>query len=164
MNKAYLLLGGNLGNRAKNLETAGILIDRNAGAIVNRSDIFVTKAWGNELQPDFYNQAVCIETKLSPPELLSVLLSIEEQLGRKRTGDKWQARTMDIDILFYNEEIIDTKELKIPHPFMQDRRFVLTPLNQIAGALVHPVLKKNTTQLLAECGDKLEVKILNPDK
>jgi 2-amino-4-hydroxy-6-hydroxymethyldihydropteridine diphosphokinase len=160
MNTSYLLLGGNLGNRLQNLQWTLVLIGERMGPITKKSDIFVTKAWGNEDQPDFYNQAVCIETELSAIDLLKVLLKTEEELGRKRTGDKWQERTMDIDILFFNEEIIDTEELKIPHPFLQDRKFALIPLMQIAGDLIHPVFKKNIKQLTGECKDPLDVKIL----
>jgi 2-amino-4-hydroxy-6-hydroxymethyldihydropteridine diphosphokinase len=160
MNTAYLLLGGNLGDRQQNLQKAVILIEKHAGPTPKKSNVFITKAWGNELQPDFYNQAICIDTKLSAIDLLNTLLRIEEELGRKRTGDKWQARTMDIDILFYNDERIDTTKLKIPHPFIQDRKFVLVPMNEIASELVHPVLKKNIRELLAECTDTLEVKML----
>ncbi|MGZ6519205.1 MAG: 2-amino-4-hydroxy-6-hydroxymethyldihydropteridine diphosphokinase, partial [Bacteroidia bacterium] len=137
-----------------------VSINHNAGRIIKRSDVFVTAAWGNEEQPDFYNQAVHIETELSAHELLKILLKTEEELGRKRTAEKWQERTIDIDILFYNENTINTEELKIPHPFLQDRKFVLIPMMQIAKDLIHPVLKKTIGQLLIECTDKLEVKKL----
>jgi 2-amino-4-hydroxy-6-hydroxymethyldihydropteridine diphosphokinase len=160
MNTAYLLLGGNLGDRLTNLRRALLMIIEHAGRATKKSDVFVTKAWGNEQQSDFYNQAICIETKLSAHELLNTLLKIEEQLGRKRTSDKWQERTMDIDILFYNDAIIETENLKIPHPFIQERRFVLVPMMQIAETLIHPVLKKTINVLLFECADMLEVKAL----
>lgn len=160
MNTAYLLLGGNLGNRKQNLQKALLLIEKRAGGCTKKSMIYLTKAWGNELQPDFYNQAVCIETSLKPKELLACLLKIEEALGRQRNGDKWQARTIDIDILFYNDARIDDPELKIPHPFIQERRFVLLPMNEIAENFFHPVLKKNIQQLLNECKDPLEVEKL----
>src|SRR5471030_1177546 len=107
MNTAYLLLGGNLGNRLQNLQSALSFINSKAGVITKQSNVFVTKAWGNEQQSDFYNQAICIETKMVAIDLLNTLLIVEEQLGRKRTAEKWQARTMDIDILFYNDNIID---------------------------------------------------------
>ena len=86
-------------------------------------------------------------------------MEIEEQIGRKRTNDKWQERIIDIDILFYNEEVIDVPELKIPHPFIQERRFVLIPMNEIASEMVHPILKKTIAKLLEECEDRLEVKV-----
>ncbi len=160
MNTAYLLLGGNLGDRLQNLQRALILINERVGSTAKRSDVFITAAWGYEAQPDFYNQAVCIETSLSAEVLLNTLLKIEEESGRKRNGDKWQERIIDIDILFYNDDIIETEKLNVPHPFLQDRKFVLVPMMQIAKELVHPVLKKTIGQLADECKDTLEVKTL----
>jgi 2-amino-4-hydroxy-6-hydroxymethyldihydropteridine diphosphokinase len=157
MNTAYLLLGGNKGDKLKNLEQAILLLNSNVGEITKRSDIFVTAAWGNTNQPDFYNQVICIETTLTAQELLKKTIFIEESLGRIRTATKWEQRTMDIDILFYNDEIIDTHDLKIPHPYIQERNFVLIPMEQIAPQYIHPKFKKNITLLLSNCKDSLEV-------
>ncbi len=161
MNKAYLILGGNQGDRLKNINDAINLIASEAGPISKFSKIYVTAAWGNEELSDFYNQVICLKTQLSASDLLTKLLEIEEKLGRKRGCEKWQARTIDIDILFYNEEIIHQKNLVIPHPFIQERRFVLVPLNDIAKEFVHPILQKNIQTLLFECIDKLNVKHLD---
>jgi 2-amino-4-hydroxy-6-hydroxymethyldihydropteridine diphosphokinase len=158
MNTTYLLLGGNKGDKEHNLHQAMALLEKTVGTISKRSSIFVTAAWGNTDQPDFFNQAICIETLLSANDLLKQLISIEESLGRVRTDKKWEERTMDIDILFYNDDIIDTPDLKIPHPYLQERKFVLIPMEQIAPHLLHPQFKKNISTLLTECTDVLEVK------
>ncbi len=157
MNTAYLILGGNKGNKLQNLQHALQLITDTSGEIAGKSDIFATSAWGNTNQPDFLNQAVCLKTSLTAENLLINLISIEQLLGRVRDHNKWMERTMDIDILFYNDEIINTADLKIPHPFIQERKFVLVPMAQLAPKLIHPILKKNIETLLSECHDKLEV-------
>ena len=157
MNTAYLMLGGNKGDKLQNLQQALLLLEKKVGTITKRSDIFVTAAWGNTDQPDFFNQAICMETALSPQDLLNNIISIEESLGRIRSHEKWMERTMDIDILFYNDEIIDTEHLKIPHPFIHQRKFVLIPMEQLSPALIHPIIKKNIKTLLSECADTLEV-------
>ena len=162
MNKAYLILGGNKGEIFKNLQTAKQLIELHSGVIINKSDFYETAAWGNTNQPNFVNQVILIHTNLSAVKLLSKLLLIEEKLGRIRTNEKWMERTMDIDILFFNNEIINIPNLIIPHPFIQDRKFVLIPLDQIAGELIHPVYNKSIHTLLKECVDNLEVKFINP--
>lgn len=135
-------------------------IQERAGKIIKRSAVYVTSAWGNTNQPDFLNQALCIETPFSASDLLYTLLSIEQLQGRVRDEKKWMERTIDIDILFYNNDIIDTKSLKVPHPFIQERKFVLVPMSEIAPDLVHPVLKSNITKLLLSCGDNLEITML----
>jgi 2-amino-4-hydroxy-6-hydroxymethyldihydropteridine diphosphokinase len=160
MNTVYLLLGGNKGDKLQNLQQAIQLLEEQVGNITKCSDIYVTAAWGNISQPDFYNQAICLETTLSPNNLLKQTISIEESLGRIRTEKKWEQRTMDIDILFYNDEIIDTPDLKIPHPYIQERKFVLIPMAQIASFILHPKLQKNIQILLSECVDTLEVRCL----
>jgi 2-amino-4-hydroxy-6-hydroxymethyldihydropteridine diphosphokinase len=164
MNRAYLILGGNIGNRLENLEKTRKLIDEKAGRILKKSGIFNTAAWGKTDQPDFYNQALLIETELDPKSLLNELLHIEALAGRIRNGEKWAERTMDIDILFYNEEVIKTENLKIPHPHLQDRRFVLTPLADIAPDLIHPVFHKSVKELLNECKDTSAVTVLESIK
>jgi len=157
MNIAYLILGGNKGNRLQNLQNAIHLIAEEAGKITEESDIFATGAWGNTNQPDFLNQALCLQTPLTAANLLIKLISIEQKLGRERNEQRWMERTIDIDILFYNNDIIDMPDLKIPHPFIQERKFVLTPMAQLAPLLVHPIYNKSIKTLLSECQDKLEV-------
>jgi 2-amino-4-hydroxy-6-hydroxymethyldihydropteridine diphosphokinase len=161
MNFAYLILGGNIGDKSGNLEKARKLIASDAGAITKKSEIFVTAPWGNVDQPEFYNQALMIETMLSPKELLETLLRIEASIGRLRDERKWAERIIDIDILFYNEAVIREEHLCIPHPHLAARRFVLAPLAQIAAAYIHPELGVRIDSLLNNCPDKSEIKPLS---
>ena len=157
MNEVYLLTGGNIGNRLEYLSRAKEQIEKRCGSILKESSVYETAAWGKEDQGAFLNQVLKIETTLQPGELLKTILEIEEYLGRKREL-KYGPRTIDIDILFFNGEIINHEGLKIPHPQMQNRRFVLVPLNEIAPGKIHPVFQKPVSQLLDECPDLLEVK------
>jgi 2-amino-4-hydroxy-6-hydroxymethyldihydropteridine diphosphokinase len=160
MNFAYLILGGNIGNKLQNLEMTRELISAKVGAITKISDIFVTAPWGNKEQPDFYNQALLVETAMQPAELLQCLLEIEAVNGRVRDDRKWAERTIDIDILFYNTEVINLPQLKVPHPHIQARRFVLAPLSQIAGDFIHPLINVSINTLLNECPDHSDISIL----
>ncbi len=157
MNKAYLLIGGNLGNRSKNLNEAKERIARECGKIIKQSSLYETAAWGKTDQSAFLNQALVLQTELMPAELMKKLLDIEEQMGRQRK-EKNDPRIIDIDILFFDNEILDTKFLTLPHPQIQNRRFALVPLKEIAQDLVHPIFKKTISTLLEECPDKLDVK------
>lgn len=156
MNKVYLLLGSNLGNSMGTLNLATIAIEQNAGKVLNASSFYKTAAWGNEDQPDFLNKILIIETKYTAAETLQIILKIETELGRIRTI-KNAARIIDIDILFFNEEIINTQNLIVPHPEIANRRFVLQPLTEVSPDFIHPVLQKNMLQLLAACPDLLNV-------
>lgn len=162
MNEAYLCLGGNMGNCLVNLKQANAFVEESVGKIVQCSSVYLSQAWGMDDAPDFYNQVIKLETHLKPEELMSVLLDIEKQMGRERLEQSkgYQNRMIDIDILFFNAEVIKTNILQIPHPRLHLRRFVLEPLNEIAPNYMHPILKKSITQLLSICADEGQVKRL----
>ncbi len=157
MNTAYLLTGGNLGERVHNLATARELVAEQIGNIIAASSLYETAAWGNTDQPAILNQAIMIETPLNARQLIRRILKIEKKMGRVRE-EKYGPRLIDIDILLFNNEKHNYQFLKLPHPEMQNRRFALLPLAEIAPEIIHPVLKKTITELLQECKDELEVK------
>jgi 2-amino-4-hydroxy-6-hydroxymethyldihydropteridine diphosphokinase len=157
MNRAYLLTGGNIGNRLVNLQTAAQLIGEKCGSIITASSIYETAAWGLKEQPSFLNQVLLVETILSPAILLKKILGIEERMGRKRAL-KYGPRIIDIDILLFNNDVLHSTTLTIPHPAMPSRRFVLLPLAEIAGNFIHPELNLPIKDLLKNCGDELSVK------
>jgi 2-amino-4-hydroxy-6-hydroxymethyldihydropteridine diphosphokinase len=154
--RIYLSIGSNLGKREDNLKEAIELITKQCGSIQGISSIYQTAAWGKTDQPDFLNQVVEIKSQLSPKRLLEAILSIEEQLGRVRI-EKWGARVIDIDILYFGSIIFQSNDLVIPHPDIAYRRFVLEPLCEIAPEFLHPVLHKNNYTLFLACTDTLEV-------
>jgi 2-amino-4-hydroxy-6-hydroxymethyldihydropteridine diphosphokinase len=152
MNKAYLLIGGNLGDRMAYLTQSKFFIENQCGKIITQSSYYETEAWGMKEQPSFLNQVILIETSFLADELLTHLLSIEKHLGRERSIPLGP-RTIDIDILYFNDEQVDSAQLTIPHPRMTERNFVLIPLNEIAPQFLHPVFLKTTQDLLIECKD-----------
>jgi len=156
MTTVYLLMGSNLGDRERHLQSASREIGRLLGPIITTSSVYKTAAWGNTDQPDFYNQVVILTTERSPTEALQVIQQIERQSGRERK-EKWGSRTIDIDILFWGNQIISTPELIIPHPGIPQRRFTLIPLLEIAPDFIHPVLNKSIHELLQDCTDRLSV-------
>lgn len=160
MHKVFLSLGGNLGDRFANLEKALAAITDKIGIVVAVSSIYETKAWGIENQPDFLNQVILVETTLSPMETLETALAIELEMGRVRE-QKWYTRIIDIDLLFFENEIITSEKLTLPHPFISQRNFVLAPLAEIAPDYIHPVLQTSISHLYRNCEDSLAVSQVN---
>lgn len=156
MNTAYLLLGSNLKNPEQQLFSARNLIAAEMGEILKTSSLYTTAAWGNTDQPDFLNQVIVVNTYFSAETLMETILKIEKNMGRIRT-QKNAPREIDIDILFFNNDIINLPELIIPHPLLQERKFVLIPLSEIAPNYKHPILLKTTQELLEICTDSLDV-------
>ncbi|HNX56407.1 MAG TPA: 2-amino-4-hydroxy-6-hydroxymethyldihydropteridine diphosphokinase [Prolixibacteraceae bacterium] len=160
MTKLYILLGGNLGNKQQVFSETWKRLEKQIGPITKRSAVYETEPWGFESNDMFWNQAIEIETELWPDEVLTQTHGIEEILGRIRKENQFDSRIIDIDVLFYGSEIVNQPDLQIPHPRIQDRKFVLVPLCEIAPELVHPVFKKTVCELLSECSDQLAVKKL----
>lgn len=157
----FLLLGSNVGDRHDNLlKTIGLLND--CGVVLRTSSVYVTAAWGNTNQPDFLNQVIEMDTLFDPKLFLHSTQEIEARLGRERTEEKWGPRTIDIDILFFRNQVIVSENLVVPHPQIQNRKFALVPLRELAPDFVHPTLFKTIAQLDDECTDTLEVKRLPP--
>ena len=159
MNEAYLILGGNLGDRRANLENAISQLEQKGVVLLCKSSIYKTAAWGNEDQPDYYNQVIKVATHLDAIYLLRLCLEVEAILGRIRK-EKWGERTMDIDILYFNDKVMNSDELKLPHPRIEERRFVLVPLVEIAPDFIHPKKKSSNSELLELCNDNLSVEIV----
>lgn len=155
--RVFLLVGGNIGDRLKNLQEAKKLIEKKIGTIEKVSSLYETAAWGMEDQPDFLNQALQVATSLAPLNLLDELLAVEREMGRIR-NEKFGPRTVDIDILLYGDRTIDHHDLIIPHPRMAQRRFVLEPLAEIAANVKHPINHYTIAEMLQNCHDKLPVK------
>ena len=155
---SYLLLGSNQGNREFFLSEATKQLEIRVGRVTRKSAIYETAAWGLENQAAFLNQVLQISSALSPETLLTEINLIEKELGRERII-KWGARVIDIDILYYDKLVLQLPALVIPHPHLQERRFTLMPLAEMAPAFVHPVLNKTNQELLQECPDNLPVAI-----
>ena len=156
VNRVYLLLGSNLGNRHQLLETAIVHISERIGNISQSSGLYETAAWGKTDQPAFINQVVEVNTSISPQELLQKIQEIENQMGRIRY-EKWGERIIDIDILYYADLVLDEENIKVPHPEIAKRMFTLAPLVEIAAGYRHPILLKTNQELLTECADPLEI-------
>lgn len=155
MNHVYLALGSNRGDRQNNLLTAIKKLEEEAGKIALVSSLYETQPWQMNDATHFLNQVILLDTGLTAPNLIKVIFTIEESLGRARSNSNvYEPRTIDIDILFFNNEILNSSILTIPHPQIAKRRFVLEPLSEIAPAYIHPQLNKSVTELLSSCTDE----------
>ncbi|MFK7810120.1 MAG: 2-amino-4-hydroxy-6-hydroxymethyldihydropteridine diphosphokinase [Saprospiraceae bacterium] len=156
LHNVYLHLGSNIGDREAMLAEAERQIEERIGSVLKKSAYYETAAWGKTDQPDFINYALLVETKLSALETLEAIHQIEASCGRERL-EKWTARVLDIDIIFYDDEIIENTKLTVPHPHMQERNFVLIPMMDIAADVVHPILGLSVEELYDRSEDGLEV-------
>ena len=158
MDQVVFILGGNLGDKLGLIESATELLISHFGPVVLASSIFETAAWGGKSQGNYLNQVLVFQTSFFPEKILDIILEIELKMGRKRE-EKWGDRTMDIDILYFGNEILNTDRLNIPHLYIQDRRFVLEPLVEILPDFVHPNLNQTNKELLEQCLDISNVRI-----
>jgi 2-amino-4-hydroxy-6-hydroxymethyldihydropteridine diphosphokinase len=160
MNTAILLTGSNISPRRDYLKKASEAIALKIGQIFSTSSIYESEAWGFDADTTFMNQVVCVKTTLDAGRILEQIHAIEYNLGRKRNADgTYSSRTIDVDILFFNDEIIKNESLEIPHPRLHERMFTLKPLQEVAAGLIHPVLKKPVEKLLQECTDPIRAEI-----
>ncbi|GET32488.1 2-amino-4-hydroxy-6-hydroxymethyldihydropteridine diphosphokinase [Prolixibacter bellariivorans] len=155
-----ILLGGNVGNTLEIFNKAKVQMVEKAGQIIQESSLYQTEAWGFDSDP-FLNQVVTIETTLLPQGLLQKLFSIETYFGRERKGNGYSARTLDLDILFVEDQVMNEPTLIIPHPRMAERRFVLEPLNELYPNRIHPITGKTISQMVSECPDNSRVEKLS---
>jgi len=161
MTKVFILLGSNLGDKFVLINKAINLLVLEAGELITASDIFFSAPWGYDSTNHFYNAVIQMETNLNPDELLQKCIEIEQKLGRKeKEKPEYEDRIIDIDILFYGQQIIHLPDLTIPHPRMHLRKFTLLPLRQIAPDFIHPIFQKSISQLLNECEDDSKVEML----
>lgn len=157
MNLVFLCLGGNIGNREANLNSAILKIAELCGQITASSSIYETDAWGSNSNLKYLNQVIQIHTKFTPQQLMQTVLDIETDLGRQRNDNQNADRTIDIDILFFNHQIINSAKIHIPHPRLHLRKFVLMPFFEINQDFLHPEINKTIKQLLLECPDNLSL-------
>lgn len=160
MARAYLLIGGNLGEREKVQKQALDAIASECGEFFVRSSLYESAPWGFDHDRHFLNRVVGVETSLSPRTLLECILGIEDRFGRERKKEGvYQGRTLDIDILYYEDRIVREEGLKIPHPHIPDRRFTLLPLAEIAPQGMDPLREKSMEGMLRDCSDPNPVKV-----
>ncbi len=156
MHTYHLLLGSNVGNKTNHLESALSLIDQQIGQVVERSSLYETEPWGLENQDNFINQAVKVISDKSPQKVLDIIKEIELKIGRTVT-EHWGPRVIDIDILYCDDMVMDAENIKIPHPQISNRNFVLVPLIEIAGDMMDPVLQITIDEIYEKCTDTCEV-------
>jgi len=157
MHRLVISTGSNLGDRMENLKSAAALIEDRIGGIKKSSSVYESRAWGYRSEQLYYNQCHELGTELGPGECMDRILEIERELGRERTGRDYSDRIIDVDILFYDDWVVDLESLTIPHERMLDRKFVLVPLAEILPELEHPVIGKPVSELVEMCSDPLEL-------
>ena len=157
MNRIFLSLGSNLGDRSQNLKKGIGLLEQLAGKPGAISSIYETEPWGCDSDLNFYNQVIELFTPLRPLPLLDAIHKIEKMCGRERPVPRYAPRTLDIDILLYADSVLEFPGLVVPHPNLQERQFVLVPLTEIAPHVIHPILNKDMEQLLQACGDDKKI-------
>ena len=156
----YLSLGSNLGEQLRNLERCVELITIHVGDITGRSGVYKSDPWGFESDHTFYNICLEVETELTPEGVMDKIFEIENLLGRTRSAGGYSDRLIDIDLLFFNSTILNSDLLIVPHPRIEERRFVLEPLAEINPAFIHPILHRSVAELLKDCKDKNRVELI----
>lgn len=161
MHTIVILLGSNLGSSKALILKAKQLLENRVGKCLKVSSLYESEAWGFKSETHFINQVLILETSLKPQEILQIGMEIEKELGRIRNTESYASRSMDIDLLFYDDQIIEEADLQIPHPRLHLRRFTLAPLAEIMPEFIHPGLKKTMHELLSLCKDNLSIIKLN---
>jgi 2-amino-4-hydroxy-6-hydroxymethyldihydropteridine diphosphokinase len=156
----YLLLGSNIGDKKANLLRAKKMIAERIGQVQRSSNIYQTQAWGNTELEDFYNQALEVRTYNTPEKTMYLILEIEQEMGRVRSTNQYEARIIDIDILFFGYKVLKTKDLVIPHPKFHERNFAMLPMMDINGDFIHPIFQVAIDELYFESKDNSEVILL----
>lgn len=154
-----MLSGTNLGNRYDNLTKACRLLEQKLGKASAMSPVYETQAWGGKSKHDYLNQVLLFDLQGTAEALLDACLQTELEMGRVRTEERWTDRLIDLDVLFFGDQIVQEPHLQLPHPRMAERRFVLEPLAGICPNWRHPILGKTTSELLAACADELQVHV-----